>query len=94
MNYIWIIPLLPLLGFLINGLLANKLKFSEKLVGIVGSTTIAIAFLLSTFAVIEYSSWSKQPENREKPFISQQCSYVWLDGGEAAISEGKEAGKA
>ena len=32
-RYIWLVPLLPLLGAAINGLLGRKFRFSERLVG-------------------------------------------------------------
>ncbi len=41
---IWLVPLLPLIGFLINGVFGNKL--SKGLVGIIGSGTILAAFCI------------------------------------------------
>ena len=41
----WLIPILPLLGFLINGLLGNRL--SKNVVGIIGSSTILASFVIS-----------------------------------------------
>lgn len=41
----WLIPLLPLLGFVVNGLFGNRLP--KSLVGVVGSGTILASFLLS-----------------------------------------------
>ncbi len=50
MNVALLIPLLPLIGFLINGLFGKKL--SKSLVGLIGSTSIFAAFIcvLITFA--------------------------------------------
>ena len=42
---VWLIPVLPLAGFLINGLFRNYL--SKSLTGIIGSGTILLAFILS-----------------------------------------------
>lgn len=47
-NIIRLVPLFPLLGFLINGLL-NK-KIPEKVTGIIGSATVFISFVLSCWA--------------------------------------------
>ena len=43
---------LPLAGFLINGLLGRKLK-SEALIGILGSATVGIAFLIAAAVFVE-----------------------------------------
>ena len=45
MKFAPFIPLLPLAGFLINGLLRNRL--SKTATGIVGSGVVLIAFVLS-----------------------------------------------
>jgi NADH-quinone oxidoreductase subunit L len=44
-DFAWLIPVLPLLGFLVNGLLGNRLP--KSLVGIIGSGTILGAFIIS-----------------------------------------------
>ncbi|HPN38337.1 MAG TPA: NADH-quinone oxidoreductase subunit L [Melioribacteraceae bacterium] len=51
-NLIYLTVLLPLLGFLINGLFGSKIK-NEKIIGIIGSSTVGIAFLISLGAFIE-----------------------------------------
>jgi len=43
---------LPLLGFLVNGLVGRKLR-SEKLVGIVGSATVGIGFVIACMILFE-----------------------------------------
>ena len=44
-QYAWLIPALPLAGFLINGLLCGRL--SKMMSGIIGSGTVLAAFVLS-----------------------------------------------
>ncbi len=44
-NLLWLVPLLPLLGFIINGLGRNT--FGKSLIGIIGSGTVLAAFLIS-----------------------------------------------
>lgn len=51
-NYFIFIPVLPLIGFLINGLLGSKIK-SEKISGIIGSGAVLIPFLLAVYALME-----------------------------------------
>ena len=44
-EFAWLIPVLPLAGFVLNGLFGNKLP--KSLVGIVGSGTILASFIIS-----------------------------------------------
>lgn len=52
-SLLWLIPLLPLLGFVINGLGRNT--FSKNLIGIIGSGTILASFILSVMLFFELS---------------------------------------
>lgn len=45
MELIWLIPLIPLLGFIINGL--GQYKFSKIIIGIIGCGAVLFSFLLS-----------------------------------------------
>jgi NADH-quinone oxidoreductase subunit L len=51
-NYIYLTVLLPLIGFLFNGLFGSKIK-NEKVIGIIGSSTVGISFLITLFAFFE-----------------------------------------
>ena len=51
-NLIYLTTLLPLLGFLINGLFGRKIK-NEKVIGIIGSAAIGISFLIVLGAFIQ-----------------------------------------
>ena len=44
-NLVWLVPLIPLLGFVINGLGRNT--FSKNLIGFIGSGVILISFVIS-----------------------------------------------
>jgi NADH-quinone oxidoreductase subunit L len=44
-KYIWLIPLLPLAGFIINGLGRNAL--SKTVIGAIGSLLVLVSFGLS-----------------------------------------------
>ncbi len=49
---IYLTVLLPLAGFLINGLFGNKIK-NEKIIGLIASGAIGVSFLISVGAFIE-----------------------------------------
>ena len=51
LKYIWLVPLLPLIGAAINGLLGRKLRFSETLIGGIAVGSVALSFLISVAAV-------------------------------------------
>ncbi|WP_126973080.1 NADH-quinone oxidoreductase subunit L [Gynurincola endophyticus] len=51
LQLVWFIPLLPLVGFLINGLLRNKL--SKTAAGIIGSGVILGSFILSLLLFLQ-----------------------------------------
>lgn len=46
-EYVGLIILFPLLGFLINGLIGSKIK-SEKLIGVIGSGVVGLSFAVAT----------------------------------------------
>src|SRR4051812_13757318 len=78
-RYIWLVPLLPLLGAAINGLFGRRFRFSERLVGSIGVGSVALAFLISLSAVISYGTgiWPK-------PYVTSDdgaFSYTWIPGG-------------
>ncbi len=61
-NLVWLVPFLPLLGFLINGL--GRRYLSKSQVGIVGSGVILAAFLVSVMMFLEV----RQPGFSVQPF--------------------------
>ncbi len=88
-RFIWLVPLLPLLGAAINGLLGRKFRFSERLVSIVGVGSVALAFLISVGAVISYGAGehSKWP----KPYVTSEdgaFGYTWIPGGGVELTQG------
>jgi len=48
---VYLVPLLPLIGFLINGL--GRKSLSKSLIGIIGSTTILASFVVSVFLFMD-----------------------------------------
>jgi NADH-quinone oxidoreductase subunit L len=80
-RYIWLVPLLPLAGAAINGLLGRKFRFSEKLIGGIAVGSIALAFLITVGAVYSYafSSNALYPQT----YVTSQdgASFDWIPGG-------------
>ena len=90
-KYIWLVPLLPLIGAAINGLLGRKFRFSEKLIGGIAVGSVALSFLISVAAVYSYG-FGAHPE-WPKPYLTSQdgFSFNWIPGGAISINQGAEA---
>ncbi len=88
-RYIWLVPLLPLLGAAINGLLGRKFRFSEKLIGSIAVGSVALAFLISVLAVYSYgfghdATWPRAYlTSDDGAFV-----YTWISGGATEITQG------
>jgi NADH-quinone oxidoreductase subunit L len=88
-RYIWLVPLLPLLGAAINGLLGRRFRFSEKLVSIVAVGSVLLAFLISAGAVINYGAG--EHAMWPKPYVTSEdgsFGYTWIPGGGVELSQG------
>ncbi|MEP6819030.1 MAG: NADH-quinone oxidoreductase subunit L [bacterium] len=87
-RYIWLVPLLPLAGAAINGLLGRKFRFSEKLISGIAVGSIALSFLITVAAVYSYafSSHATWPES----YITSQDgnSFNWIPGGAVRLTQG------
>jgi NADH-quinone oxidoreductase subunit L len=89
---IWLIPLLPLAGAAINGLLGRRLRFSERLVGAIAVGSVALAFLLGVAAVYSYGfgGHAEWPQ----PYVTSQDGafvYKWIPGGATELTQGAGA---
>ena len=88
-RYIWLVPLLPLLGAAVNGLLGRRFRFSERLVASVAVGSVALAFAVSLAAVVSYglNVWPN-------PYVTSQDGafvYTWIPGGAVELTEGLAA---
>jgi len=72
-DYVWLIPVFPLVGFLINGLLGQKL--SKNTVGAIGSGAVGLSFLLTVGIFLEYLKLPPQARPVEK------VVYTWIASG-------------
>jgi NADH-quinone oxidoreductase subunit L len=73
MNLIWLIPVMPLIGFLINGLFGRK--FSKPIVNAVACGSVFVSFLLSINAVIQLMGLPAESRSFELSL------YSWIPSG-------------
>lgn len=78
MNYAALIPLFPLLGFLIVGLFGKKLK-SERLVGTIASTAILASFVT---AVIAFFQLLGMPAENRSELVTV---FTWIATGSFSV---------
>lgn len=96
LKLVWLIPVLPLLGFIINFVLGRKLRLSERVVSIIACGVILLSLVLTLGAFYEYAS-SYAPAHNNEPYISSQDggfpnSFTWLPGGAARTTLGQSKG--
>ena len=73
MDYVWLIPLFPLIGFLINGLLGKRL--SKNVVGTIGSLAVGLSFLLSVGIFLEFL---QLPHGSR---VVEKTVFTWISSG-------------
>jgi NADH-quinone oxidoreductase subunit L len=78
-NYFYLITLLPLIGFLINGIIGYKIK-NEKISGLIGSATIFGSFLITV--IMFFQLLGMDPEHRT---ITVNL-FHWITSGSLNIS--------
>ena len=85
---IWLIPLLPLAGAAVNGLLGRRFRFSERLIGSIAVGSVALAFLLSAAAVYSYG-WGNNAR-WPAPYVTSEdgVCFTWIPGGATEITQG------
>ncbi|HYX40530.1 MAG TPA: hypothetical protein VE821_02470, partial [Pyrinomonadaceae bacterium] len=85
---LWLIPILPLAGAAVNGLLGRKFRFSERLIGAIAVGTVALSFVCAVAAVIKYANSPTWPT----PYVTSQdgWSFTWIAGGATEITEGQK----
>ena len=79
-NYLYLIPLVPFVGFLINGLLGKKL--GDRVVGFIGSAAIGISFVLSIAAFFELLGLDAHDRHIESVI------YTWISAGKLTVDIG------
>ncbi|WP_158798604.1 NADH-quinone oxidoreductase subunit L [Pedobacter sp. L105] len=74
-NLVWLVPLIPFLGFLINGLGRNT--FSKNLIGFIGSGVILISFIISAGIFLALNN---DPNSSQEVFL-----FDWISAGALKI---------
>jgi NADH-quinone oxidoreductase subunit L len=73
MDYVWLIPLFPFIGFLINGLLGKSLP--KGVVGTIGSLAVGLSFLVTVSIFWQYLSLPLGAKPVEKTV------FTWISSG-------------
>jgi NADH-quinone oxidoreductase subunit L len=73
LNHLWLIPTLPLVGFLLNGLFGNRA--GQKFVSVVGPLSSLLSAIAATVAVFQYHS--AYPEGERHVDVI----YNWINSG-------------
>src|SRR4051812_33922674 len=72
-NWLWIIPVAPLAGAIINGVVGKR--FSKSVIGFIGAGSVALSFLISLGAFLQML---RMPED-SLPVIRNY--FVWIQAG-------------
>jgi len=72
-EWIWLVPLFPLIGVIINGLFGKYI--GHKIVGIIGSTMIGLSFVVA--CIIFFDMLKLPPEHR----VATKTLYNWIVAG-------------
>ena len=84
-EYVWLIPVFPLIGFMINGLMGERLP--KNLVGTIGSAMVGLSFALTVSIFLEYV---KLPMDARPVEVTV---YTWIaSGGFKAVVAGPAVG--
>ena len=78
-KWIFLIPLLPFLGFLVNGLLGRRL--GDRAVAIIGCASVAGAFAISVASFMQV--YDAKPDT----FLQQDFG-AWIQAGDLSVSFG------
>ena len=78
MDYVWLIPLFPLIGFLINGLVGKSLP--KSVVGTIGSAAVGLSFLVTVAIFLEFLKLPADSTSVEK------VMYTWIASGTFKVS--------
>ena len=93
LKLIWLIPLLPLAGAAVNGLLGRRFGFPERVVAAVAVGSVALSFLIGVAAVYSYGfgGHARWPA----PYVTSEeggfpYSYSWIPGGAVELTQGRD----
>jgi NADH-quinone oxidoreductase subunit L len=78
MDYVWLIPLFPLIGFCINGLVGKSLP--KGVVGAIGASAVGLSFLVTVAIFLEFL---KLPAGKT---AVEKVVYTWIASGSFKVS--------
>jgi NADH-quinone oxidoreductase subunit L len=76
-DFVWLIPFLPLMGAIINGLIGSRI--SKKAVGLIGCLTVAVSFLASIPILLKLLSFPAEQRSIEVTIFN------WITSGNFQI---------
>jgi len=79
-DLVWLIPVFPLIGFLINGLIGRR--FSEKAIGWIGTASVGASFAVALLIFLELIGMA--PASRSV----QKVVYTWMLSGDMNVPIG------
>lgn len=79
-DLVWLIPVFPLIGFLINGLLGKD--FSEKTIGWIGAASVGASFVVALLIFLQLIGMD--PGSR----TAQKVLYTWMLSGDLNVPIG------
>ena len=95
LKLVWLIPVFPLVGFLVNFILGRRLRLSERAIGVIGCGVILLSLVLTVGAFYEYAT-SYAPAHDRQPYVTSggfPQSFEFLPGGLAQTTAGHAAGR-
>ena len=82
-DYVWLIPLLPLIGVLVNGLFGRRIeKANKSLVHWIGCGSVGLAFLVTI--VIFVQMLGLEPDKR----LYDYTWFTWMASGDFIVTVG------
>ena len=79
-NYVYLIPLFPLIGFLINGL--GWRTIPKNIGGVIGSVSVLVSFIISLIIFFEVKDGrliEKLPNGLELPLLAASDEIFYLE---------------
>jgi len=84
-DYIWLVPLFPLLGAIFNGLVSNRRGLSKKTTQTVALLGSGLAWIYGWASVIQWFF----TEDHTKAYVVK--AFTWITGGTLTIADGSTA---
>jgi NADH-quinone oxidoreductase subunit L len=87
LKYLFFVPLLPLIGAILNGLLGRSLKLSERTIALIACGTTALSCALALACIYDYAT-----HHAPAIYVDPHYAYTWIAGGDAQLTLGRLAG--